>query len=175
VFIQEKEPCIEFTQENSIENSVQDLSMTWKSSISSLYPHPKCRGTSVRKKNVTTLSKIGRWHSKLLTSGQSIPWITRRWTSFNCTFIYQRRSLDQAFRPFKLAMCKSFSSHCLRFFPREEFNCPCGFYPIKTRCHILHDCKRFNKYWNLMRDTLSQLVAFLEFNPGAFSFHEGIT
>jgi len=34
----------------------------------------------------------------------------------------------------------------LRFFPREEFKCLCGLYPIGTRCHILHKCRRFNKY-----------------------------
>jgi len=34
----------------------------------------------------------------------------------------------------------------LRFFPREEFKCPCGMYPIKSRRHILHDCSRFNGY-----------------------------
>ena len=34
----------------------------------------------------------------------------------------------------------------LRFFPREEFKCPCNQYPIKTRCYILHECGRFNGY-----------------------------
>ena len=34
----------------------------------------------------------------------------------------------------------------LCFFPREEFSCPCGFYPIETRHHILHQCRRFNEY-----------------------------
>ena len=63
----------------------------------------------------------------------------------------------------------------LRFFPKEEFSCLYGYYPIKTRHYILYDCRRFNKYWNPMRDTLSQLVAFLEFNLEAFSFYEGIT
>jgi len=67
------------------------------------------------------------------------------------------------------------SEYHLRFFPREYFNCPCREYPIKSRCHILHDCRRFNKYWNPLRDTLSHLTAFLEFNPSAFSFHKGIT
>ena len=32
----------------------------------------------------------------------------------------------------------------LRFFPKEEFKCPCGNYPIESRRHILHDCMRFN-------------------------------
>ena len=26
----------------------------------------------------------------------------------------------------------------LRFFSQEEFKCPCGFYPIKSRCYILY-------------------------------------
>ena len=26
------------------------------------------------------------------------------------------------------------SKYRLRFFPREEFKCPCGLYPIKSRC-----------------------------------------
>ena len=34
----------------------------------------------------------------------------------------------------------------LRFFPREEFKYPCDQYPIKSRCHILHECGRFNGY-----------------------------
>ena len=34
----------------------------------------------------------------------------------------------------------------LRFFLREEFKCPCGNYPIESRRHILHKCKRFNGY-----------------------------
>ena len=58
----------------------------------------------------------------------------------------------------------------LRFFPREEFSCLCRVYPIKTRCHILYDCRRFNKYWNPRRDTISHFVSFLEFNPNTFSF-----
>ena len=37
----------------------------------------------------------------------------------------------------------------LRFFPREEFACPCGQYLIEMRYHILYECKKFNKYWNL--------------------------
>ena len=37
----------------------------------------------------------------------------------------------------------------LRFFPRGEFKCSCSIYPIESRRHILHDCSRFNGYWNL--------------------------
>jgi len=36
------------------------LAKTWKSSILPFYPHLKYSGTSVRKKNATTLSKIGK-------------------------------------------------------------------------------------------------------------------
>ena len=40
------------------------------------------------------------------------------------------------------------SKYCLKFFPREDFLCLCSLYPIETRWHILHECKRFNRYWN---------------------------
>jgi len=38
--------------------------------------------------------------------------------------------------------------YCLRFFPRESFECPCGNCPIESRHYILHECRRYNKYWN---------------------------
>ena len=58
----------------------------------------------------------------------------------------------------------------LRFFPREEFRCPCGMYPIESRHHILHECRRFNEYWNLWRDSINHFVMFLETNLSAFAF-----
>ena len=63
----------------------------------------------------------------------------------------------------------------LRFFSREDFSCPCGFYPLELRCHILYKCKRFNKYWNLRRDTISHFILFLEFNSSMFVFENVIT
>ena len=50
----------------------------------------------------------------------------------------------------------------LRFFPRKEFKCPYGLYPIKTRHYILHEYQRFNKYWNPRRDSISHFIMFLE-------------
>ena len=58
----------------------------------------------------------------------------------------------------------------LRFFLREEFRCPCSHYLIESRQHILHECVRFNGYWNPRRDSYSHFVMFLELNPNAFSF-----
>ena len=58
----------------------------------------------------------------------------------------------------------------LRFFPREEFECPCGLYPIESRQHILHKYKRFNNYWNPRRDSISHVILFLEFNSNTFTF-----
>ena len=58
----------------------------------------------------------------------------------------------------------------LRFFPNMEFTCPCNNYPIKTRRHILHNCQRFNGYWNPQRDSLKHFVMFLTTNPNAFAF-----
>ena len=63
----------------------------------------------------------------------------------------------------------------LRFFPREDFSCLCGNYPIETRRHILHECRRYNKYWNLRRDMISHFILFLEFNCSAFTFASAIT
>ena len=65
--------------------------------------------------------------------------------------------------------------YCLHFFPNEDFSCPCSDYLIESRCYILHDCRRFNNYWNLRRDVISHFVSFLEFNSNAFSFGESIT
>jgi len=63
----------------------------------------------------------------------------------------------------------------LKFFLKEDISCLCEYYSIETRCHILHNCGRFNKYWYLMRDIISQVVVFLDFNPDTFSFHKDIT
>ena len=60
--------------------------------------------------------------------------------------------------------------YCLRFFPSEDFKCPYGNYPIKTRRYILHDCMRFNGYWNPRRDSLCYFIMFLIANPRAFAF-----
>ena len=58
----------------------------------------------------------------------------------------------------------------LRFFPNKDFTCPCNDYPIESRRHILHKCRRFNGYWNPRRDSLNHFVMFLIANPNAFAF-----
>ena len=58
----------------------------------------------------------------------------------------------------------------LRFLPSMDFSYPCNNYPIKLRRHILHECKRFNGYWNPRRDSLNHFVMFLIANPNAFTF-----
>ena len=58
----------------------------------------------------------------------------------------------------------------LRFLPNMDFSCPCNNYPIESRRYILHECKRFNGYWNPRRDSLSHFVMFLITNPNAFAF-----
>ena len=64
--------------------------------------------------------------------------------------------------------------YCLRFFPREEFKCSCGLYPIETRQHILYECRRYNNYWNPRRDSIAHFTLFLEFNGNDFLFEDGI-
>ena len=66
----------------------------------------------------------------------------------------------------------SIEKYQLRFFPSEDFSCLCEVYPIKTKHHILHKYKRFNKHWNMSRSMLSYLVAFLQFNSSTFTFHD---
>jgi len=51
----------------------------------------------------------------------------------------------------------------------------CGIYPIETRRHILHKYNKFNKYWNLKRNTITHFTLFLQLNPSAFSFDWSIT
>ena len=58
----------------------------------------------------------------------------------------------------------------LRFFPTKDFKCLCNNYPIKSRRHILHECSRFNGYWNPRRDSLNHFIMFLITNPNAFAF-----
>jgi len=65
--------------------------------------------------------------------------------------------------------------YCLRFFPWEEFKCLCGLYPIESRHHILHECRRYNNYWNPRRDSIAHFTLFLKFNCNAFSFRESVT
>jgi len=60
----------------------------------------------------------------------------------------------------------------LIFFLQDEFACLYDNYPIKIRKYILHECRRYNNYWNLRKN---MLALFLEFNSGAFSFGESIT
>ena len=63
----------------------------------------------------------------------------------------------------------------LRFFPKEDFKCPCRYYPIKTRRHILYKCTRHNGYWNTRRNTLSHFIMFLSANPEAFAFTDNVS
>ena len=65
--------------------------------------------------------------------------------------------------------------YCLRFFPNKDFSYPCGNYSIKSRRHILHKCQRFNKYWNLRRDSIGHFISFLIFNSSAFMFSDSST
>ena len=58
----------------------------------------------------------------------------------------------------------------LRFFPNKDFKCPCRNYSIESRRYILHDCTRFNGYWNHRRDLLCHFIMFLIANPKAFVF-----
>ena len=63
----------------------------------------------------------------------------------------------------------------LIFFLWEDFRCLCSNYLIETRQHILYECRRYNEYWNLRRDTINHFILFLEFNHRVFTFESAIT
>jgi len=63
----------------------------------------------------------------------------------------------------------------LQFFPNESLVCSCGNSFIEIRAHILHECVQYKKSWNPKQESLKDILTFLEFNPGAFCFQEGIT
>ena len=58
----------------------------------------------------------------------------------------------------------------LCFFSYEDFSCLCDLYPIESRQHILHKCRRFNEYWNPRQGSISHFIQFLERNPGVFTW-----
>ena len=66
----------------------------------------------------------------------------------------------------------SIGKYRLKFFSREDFLCSCSLYPIKSWQHILYDCKRFNNYWNLRKDSIAYFTLFLKHNNKAFSFRK---
>ena len=62
----------------------------------------------------------------------------------------------------------------LRFFSQKNFKYSYSNYLIKTRHHIFYNYKRYNKYWNQRKNTISHFTLFLEFNSSAFLFGEYI-
>jgi len=66
------------------------------------------------------------------------------------------------------------SKYQLIFFSHEDFKCPYSTYSIEVRCHILYECKRYNNYWNLRRDTIGHFILFLMYNSNTFLFGESI-
>ena len=62
----------------------------------------------------------------------------------------------------------SIGEYRLRFFCQENISCLCNDYPIETRWHILHECRRFNKYWNPRRDSISHFILFWNLTVGLF-------
>ena len=63
----------------------------------------------------------------------------------------------------------------LRFFFKEKFECLYSLYPIESKQYILHECRRYNNYWNPRWDTIAHFTLFLEFNSSVFSFRDSIT
>jgi len=58
--------------------------------------------------------------------------------------------------------------YCLRFFSKENFNCLYKIYPIKSRCHILHECRKYIRI--LIESLLAILLCFWSIILGLFPF-----
>ena len=68
----------------------------------------------------------------------------------------------------------SIGKYRLRFFSKEFFTYTYEEYSIKTRRYILFDCICYKKSWNPKRESLKDILTFLEFNPGAFCFQDSV-
>jgi len=60
----------------------------------------------------------------------------------------------------------------LRFFPKDNFSYLYSLYSIKSRRHILYKYRRFNKYWNLRRDSIGHFCLFLTYNTNTLYFED---
>ena len=60
-------------------------------------------------------------------------------------------------------------------FPREEYacpnmnGCPCKEAQLETCDHVIYDCVRYNE---VVGDTLTDIIGFLQGNPDAFCFQD---
>ena len=86
------------------------------------------------------------------------PWI-KNFSFFNLLYTWATRAITNH---------APIGEYQLYFFPREDFSCLCRSYPIETRCYILYNCRRFKKGWNPERETISQFISFLEYNPNEY-------
>ena len=96
-------------------------------------------------------SKGGSWLKHFSMSNSLCAWVTRLITNHASIGEYRKR------------------------FFNEPTSCPCGQAPLETRDHILYDCECYQQLWNPKRDSLKDVLTFLDHNPGAFCFQEGIT
>ena len=54
----------------------------------------------------------------------------------------------------------SIGEYHFRFFPRKMFKYLCRNYPIKSRHYILHDYRRYDKFWNSNKELLKKNLYF---------------
>ena len=147
--------------------------------------HANHLGTSVRNTSVTTLYHSRRHHFKCLISKEEIS--SNFWDSDSQSLVPSNIKGGLWLQHFSHSnsLCtratRAIINHApigeyrLRFFPKENFSCPCSLYSIESQQHILYDCSRFNNYWNPRRDLIVHFTLFLEFNSRAFSFEEDFT
>ena len=87
-------------------------------------------------------SKGGVWLKCFSLSNSLCAWVTRLITNYVPISKYKKR-----------------------FFPNEPTSCPCGQAPLKIWDHILYDCKQYRQSWKPKRDSLKDMIRFLDHNP----------
>ena len=147
-------------------------------------PNFSCKSLA-RKRNVTLSFKIGKWHLKHQIIRGIISLIFLIMSIFLSNLYILRAVLGLNYLGTLTCYMQEQQEQSLimlwqtnitwGFFPKELFKCLWGLYPIESTYYILYEYRKYNNYWNLKRESLKYFVAFLKFNPGAFSFYKDIT
>jgi len=145
-------------------------------------PNFSCKSLT-RKRNVTSLFEIGKWHFKHHKRNNFLNLLKNKYLPIKLTYTKSRTWLKLC-RYSNLLCTKatraitnytSIGKYYFRFFSKELFEYLWDLYLIESIYHILHECRKYNNYWNSNSKSLEYFIAFLEFNPDVFSFYKDIT
>ena len=118
--------------------------------------HRSCLETLARKGKAKILSMDRRWPSKCWTTKIVIFWNCWMMKTIHSNWPYSKGRMWLKYFSHSDLLCTRatrtivnhipISEYQLRFFLHKDFKYPCSSYPIKTRCYILYEYKRYNNY-----------------------------